>query len=102
MCLLVGFFFSFTNEFENCSFHIFEVFFGDFDGNCIESFQRAEMTNLKDKSRKWKNLEQKNTFQNIAKDDCYIPVANIIDEWVKISKHTLANSLTIKEGKINK
>jgi hypothetical protein len=29
------FFFFFTDEFENCSFHVFEEFCGDFDGDCI-------------------------------------------------------------------
>jgi hypothetical protein len=30
-------FWAFPDEFENCSFHVFEEFCWDFDGDCVES-----------------------------------------------------------------
>jgi hypothetical protein len=30
-------FFAFPDEFENCSFHVFEEWCRNFDGDCIES-----------------------------------------------------------------
>jgi hypothetical protein len=36
-CFHYSGFFAFLDEFENCSFHVFEELCWDFDGDCIES-----------------------------------------------------------------
>jgi hypothetical protein len=33
----LGYFLTFPDEIENCSFHVFEELCWDFDGDCIES-----------------------------------------------------------------
>jgi hypothetical protein len=41
------FFFFFPDEFQNCSFHVFEEFSWDFDGDCL----RAEINQIETEKR---------------------------------------------------